>query len=321
MKKILIALFLCAFCSFYGWGQSVPSSGDINVVYLKNGSVIKGKIVEFVPSQGVTIAMDNGSIIKCEIKQIERITLESYEPVKPVTGVPVVPPVSPSVRPEPQMSEPTPVLPPSKAAVVEKSEPSKAVEPIRHKAPVAPAAPVAPVAPVVHVAPAMEREARYATTVSLSYGTCVAGSVFNVAGVEVAGNYLFNDKLSLGGGLGLKNFHYKENVYEGQTLIKSHVVNEFGLPIFVRGTYDIMKGRFSPFVSADLGYTVSLGGNEMGGIMFEPSVGCLYRVSKKLGVTFAIAYSLDRCNTQTAVGVFKKGYANSLSGKIGIRFK
>jgi hypothetical protein len=45
-----------------------------DVVHLKNGSVIRGTIVEEVPNQSITIATPDGSVMVCQMAEIEKIT-------------------------------------------------------------------------------------------------------------------------------------------------------------------------------------------------------------------------------------------------------
>jgi hypothetical protein len=51
----------------------------IEVVYLKNGSTIRGEIVEEKPNQYLKIETDNGSSVFCNIDEIDKITREKVE--------------------------------------------------------------------------------------------------------------------------------------------------------------------------------------------------------------------------------------------------
>jgi Outer membrane protein beta-barrel domain len=55
---------------------NIYAQEDIDVVYLKNGTIIKGKIIEQVPNQSYKIKTRNGSIFVCKIEEIEKITVE-----------------------------------------------------------------------------------------------------------------------------------------------------------------------------------------------------------------------------------------------------
>ena len=50
-----------------------------DVVHLKNGSVIKGMIVEQVPGESIKIQTADGSVFFYRMEEIERITKEQYE--------------------------------------------------------------------------------------------------------------------------------------------------------------------------------------------------------------------------------------------------
>ena len=49
----------------------------IDVVYLKNGSVIKGKIIEMTPGETIKIETADGSVFVYEMTEVERITKEN----------------------------------------------------------------------------------------------------------------------------------------------------------------------------------------------------------------------------------------------------
>lgn len=70
MKSLIVTLlmFLCINLS--------AQNGWQDVVYLKNGSKIKGMITEFVPNVSYTITTADGSIFVCNIGDILKITKE-----------------------------------------------------------------------------------------------------------------------------------------------------------------------------------------------------------------------------------------------------
>jgi len=70
MKSLIVSLIL--FLSFNLSAQN----GWHDVVYLKNGSKIKGMITEFVPNVSYTITTTDGSIFICNIGDILKITKE-----------------------------------------------------------------------------------------------------------------------------------------------------------------------------------------------------------------------------------------------------
>jgi hypothetical protein len=62
-------------------------SQTLDVVYLKNGSVIKGSITEFVPSDHVKITTSDGSIFVYNSSEIEKITKETTSSSKPTVDI------------------------------------------------------------------------------------------------------------------------------------------------------------------------------------------------------------------------------------------
>lgn len=70
MKK---AFFLLLFAA-----MQITSFAKENV-YLKNGSMIKGEIVEFVPNQSIKVETSDGSIFVCKYDEIEKIVREKNE--------------------------------------------------------------------------------------------------------------------------------------------------------------------------------------------------------------------------------------------------
>ena len=72
MKKI--ALLLLSFLFTLATYAQQPQYED--VVYLKNGSIISGMIVEQVPSQSIKIQTLDRNVFVFEMDQVERITKE-----------------------------------------------------------------------------------------------------------------------------------------------------------------------------------------------------------------------------------------------------
>lgn len=72
MKKVLILLIFLLGCSFLSYSQSRMT----DVVYLKNGSIIRGIIVEQVPNQSMKVRTSDGSIFNFGMNEIEKITKE-----------------------------------------------------------------------------------------------------------------------------------------------------------------------------------------------------------------------------------------------------
>ena len=70
MKKLYLLLFLAA-------AQITTSAKE--VVYLKNGSIIKGDIVEIVPNKTLTVETADGSTFVCNYDDIDKIAREKSE--------------------------------------------------------------------------------------------------------------------------------------------------------------------------------------------------------------------------------------------------
>lgn len=71
MKKLLLVLTLLISISTY-----VSAQIYTEVVYLKNGSVIKGVIVEQIPNVSLKIKTSDGSLIICNMDDVSKITKE-----------------------------------------------------------------------------------------------------------------------------------------------------------------------------------------------------------------------------------------------------
>lgn len=72
MKQIILLLVI-----FLGIGQTTYSQTPLQeVVYLKNGSIIRGTIVEQIPNLSLKIATSDGSIFVYKMEEVEKITKE-----------------------------------------------------------------------------------------------------------------------------------------------------------------------------------------------------------------------------------------------------
>lgn len=72
MKKMKILLILLI--TTYSFGQTQ----NRDVVYLKNGSIIKGKITEMNPSKNLKIQTDDGSLFVYKMNEIEKMEKEDF---------------------------------------------------------------------------------------------------------------------------------------------------------------------------------------------------------------------------------------------------
>jgi predicted transcriptional regulator len=81
MKKYFLILIVLL------WSQaSYSQSNVLETIYLKNGSIIKGMIVEIVPNSSYTIKTSDGSTIVCNSADILKITRELVEKTPQASG-------------------------------------------------------------------------------------------------------------------------------------------------------------------------------------------------------------------------------------------
>ncbi|MBK7140431.1 MAG: hypothetical protein IPH74_16095 [Bacteroidetes bacterium] len=77
MKKVLLFLLICL--SFNVFAQSSLEE----VVYLKNGSIIRGTIIEQIPNVKIKIQTSEGNVFVYKYDEIEKITKEPQYLVSP----------------------------------------------------------------------------------------------------------------------------------------------------------------------------------------------------------------------------------------------
>ena len=70
MKKMLLFFSLLLSCN------SLMAQHDIETVYLKNGSIIKGEIIEQVPNQSIKVRTKDGSVFVYNVGDVQKITKE-----------------------------------------------------------------------------------------------------------------------------------------------------------------------------------------------------------------------------------------------------
>ena len=74
-KTILFVIVIVA--SFIGSLSCYAQESSIDVVYLKNGSIIYGTIIELTPNQKVSIRTRDGSVFVFELSDVEKIVKEN----------------------------------------------------------------------------------------------------------------------------------------------------------------------------------------------------------------------------------------------------
>lgn len=74
MKKLLFVSLFVLF-SLISYAQS----GYIDVVYLKNGTIVKGMIIEIIPNKSLKIKTADESVFSYEINEVEKFTKEPFD--------------------------------------------------------------------------------------------------------------------------------------------------------------------------------------------------------------------------------------------------
>ena len=72
MKSIFVILMLAPFALF-------AQNGMQDVIYLKDGSIYKGTIIETVPNVSYKIESRDGNVFAVKIDEVEKITKEEIE--------------------------------------------------------------------------------------------------------------------------------------------------------------------------------------------------------------------------------------------------
>jgi hypothetical protein len=102
---------IASFCMFYS--LFLDAQNSVNVVHLKNGSMIKGVIIEQIPNESLKLKTYDGSIFVFKADEIEKITLEEKVEAPAVQAKPaeiVKPPVVETPKPvEQKVYKPLPL--------------------------------------------------------------------------------------------------------------------------------------------------------------------------------------------------------------------
>ena len=73
MKRVILFIVIVAFCTTRAFSQTSIQE----TIYLKNGSVIKGLVIEQVPNEHVKVQTKDGSIFVYDASEVEKITKEA----------------------------------------------------------------------------------------------------------------------------------------------------------------------------------------------------------------------------------------------------
>lgn len=72
----LIEKFLTTFIALISFNAIMSAQQYQEVVYLKNGSVIRGMVIEQIPDKSLTVKTSDGSTIICDMDDVAKITKE-----------------------------------------------------------------------------------------------------------------------------------------------------------------------------------------------------------------------------------------------------
>ena len=73
MRKILVMCMFMLGCMISVYAQS----GQTETVYLKNGSIIKGKVIEMVPDKEIKVQTSDGSLFVYRMDEVDKVVKES----------------------------------------------------------------------------------------------------------------------------------------------------------------------------------------------------------------------------------------------------
>lgn len=94
----IFRFFLLIVVIILGMSILVAQKKSRDVVYLKNGDIIKGMIIEMIPDKTIKIETSDGDVFTynmSEVKKITKETVPSAQPTPPVYEVPESRSVSP----------------------------------------------------------------------------------------------------------------------------------------------------------------------------------------------------------------------------------
>jgi hypothetical protein len=78
MKQLVIL-----FCSFFLSAYCYAQSYNDDIVYLKNGSIIRGVVIELTPNQSLKIKTADGSLFVYNVSDVEKIAKEELPAIEP----------------------------------------------------------------------------------------------------------------------------------------------------------------------------------------------------------------------------------------------
>jgi hypothetical protein len=96
------------------------------------------------------------------------------------------------------------------------------------------------------------------------------------------------------------------------------VSNSLSMPIFLHLRSDFLNGKISPFSAVNIGYNVGLVDSMHEGLIFEPSLGVGIEVSPKSRLDISLGYSLMGTKVETEYGDDIKSKVGYFKIKVGI---
>ncbi len=114
-------------------------------------------------------------------------------------------------------------------------------------------------------------------------------------GFRTVNGYQFNEYFSLGLGIGVDKY-----------------VKSILFPVTIDARTILLKGKESPYFSLNVGYSIGFNqaGNNIGGLLLNPSIGIKMFISKRVAYYFGVGYKL-RSQTNTSIDLLN--YSNTYS--------
>ena len=119
-------------------------------------------------------------------------------------------------------------------------------------------------------------------TIDFGFLSGYGGDSRIISGLTTSHGYQFNNWLYVGGGTGfLYNFNWKK---EGYNYDDPRMI----IPIFAEGRLDAKWGKFTPYLSTQLGVNVA----KHGGIYFSPILGYRFNWGRKTAINLGLGVTL-----------------------------
>lgn len=261
MKKLIALVFV-----LFLFGNCQSQSNYEDVVYLKNGSIIHGIIIEQVPGISIKIKNHSDDVFFYKIDEVEKMTKE--EPIK--TSPPQ--PKKEEIKEQPKVQ-------------------TKRVwgfDSVRIKTNgIIEIGGLFGVAENYHIKVAENPGTSTNPTTRISRGSKV-GSIPNMFDLKIVIDKMFNRRLSIGGGLGL-------DISKTDPISTISPTTSIYLPGFIDIRYSFLKKRVSPYLASQVGasfykgdqYTGKIYG---GGASATMQIGCKVFASPKVSFMMALGY-------------------------------